>query len=254
VLNSASFGATTLAPGLIVTIFGRNLGPGELAVASPRAGAYPTDLAGTRVLFNDVAAPVIYTSSGQISTVVPFNVVPGTNAKVVVEYQGIRSPPVSIFVERSAPGMFTRDSSGAGIAAVLNVDPVTGGVSLNSPQNPAQRGGVIVAFITGAGRTDPPSLDGAVATDTGGLALSVAAGLEFWAVDDAYSTDSPPCASSQWCQPVEVLYAGPAPGLIAGVTQVNLRLPDTTRASGTHQLGVSAGGIWSQRNVTISVR
>jgi uncharacterized protein (TIGR03437 family) len=113
---------------------------------------------------------------------------------------------------------------------------------------------VIVAFITGAGGTDPASPDGALATGAGALKLPVAAGLDFREGDDDYSTDPPSCASSQFCQPLEVLYSGPAPGIIAGLTQFNLRLPNSARAAGRHQLGVSTGGIWTQRNVTISVR
>jgi uncharacterized protein (TIGR03437 family) len=207
-------------------------------VAAPDQGALPFNLSGTRVLFNGNPAPLVYTSAGAVSTIVPFSVVPQTYADVAVEYQGVQSPPVSIFVGASAPGLFTADSSGGGLAAVLNLDPTSGAVSLNTPQNPAPRGGTIVAYITGAGQTDPPSQDGVIATAAGNLALPVAAGLDFWGP----------------IQPVEVGYSGPAPGMVAGVAQLNLRLPDTPSASGTHMLGVSVGGIWTQLNVTISIR
>lgn len=251
VLNAASFSADALAPGQLVTIFGRSLGPGTLVLASPDT-AFPAELSGTRVLFNNIAAPMIYTSAGQVSAVVPFSVVPQARADVVVEYQGRRSPPVSIFVTSSAPGLFTSDGSGSGAAAVLNVDSVTGAVSLNTPQNPAPRGGIIVAYITGAGRTDPPSVDGAVATGVGRMALPVEAGLEFFGAMSGLGSTR--CESDPWCQPVQVLYAGPAPGIVAGVAQVNMRLPDSQSASGTHSLGISVGGLWSQFYATVSVR
>ena len=189
------------------------------------------------MLFNGNPAPLVYTSASAVSTIVPFSVAPQSHVDVTVEYQGIQSPPVSIFVGASAPGLFTVNSSGGGQAAVLNVD-ATGAVSLNGPQNPAPPGGTIVAYITGSGQTDPPSLDGAIATAVGRSALPVVAGLDFWGP----------------IQPVEVLYAGPAPGIVAGVTQINMRLPDTQSASGTHILGVSVGGVWTQLNVTVSVR
>jgi uncharacterized protein (TIGR03437 family) len=247
VLNSATFSADALAPGELVTIFGRNFGPTALAVAAPGGGRYPTELAGTRVLMNGVAAPIIYTAVGQVSAVVPFSVVPESRADVVIEYQGKRSPPVSIYVAASAPGLFALDSSGAGPAAVLNVDAVTGAVSVNSPQNPAARGGYIVAYFTGAGQTVPLSVDGVIADSVGKLALPVEAGL------DNFGRGGP-CEDRFYCQPVEVLYAGPATGIVAGVIQVNLRVPDTPSASGTHPLGISVGGIWSQLNATISIR
>jgi uncharacterized protein (TIGR03437 family) len=252
VLNTASFSANALAPGEVVTIFGRNLGPDTAAVPSPDAGAFPTQLSGTRVLFNNTAAPLVYASAGQVIALVPFGVVPQTQANVVVEYQGVQSPAVPIFVASSAPGMFTSDSSGGGPAALLNVDAATGAVSLNTPQNPAPPGGILVAYITGAGQTDPPSVDGAVATATGGMALPVEAGLDF--LSAAGGMGATDCASNPGCKPVQVLYAGPAPGIVAGVIQVNMRLPDNPSASSTHSLGVSFGGNWSQLYATVSIR
>jgi len=250
VLNSASFSANALAPGELLTIFGNNLGPATLAVASPD-GAFPKQLSGTQVLFNNVAAPIIYTSAGAVSAVVPFSVVPETFANVVVEYQGSQSSVVPIFVASSAPGLFTSDSSGAGPAAVLNVDSATGAVSLNTAENLASPGGLVVAYITGAGQTSPPSQDGVVATSAGGMALPIEAGLNFELA--AYGFGPTDCASNPGCLPVEVLYAGPAPGIVGGVTQVNMRLPSPL-PSGTYDLGVSAGGIWSQGLVQISIR
>ena len=237
VLNSATFSAHALAPGELVTIFGRDFGPASLATAAPAGGRYPTELAGTRVLFDGVAAPLIYAALGQVSVIVPFGVVPQTRADVMIEYQGRRSSPVSIPVESSAPGLFTVDSSGAGAAAILNVDAVTGAVSVNSSQNPAPRGGIIVAYLTGAGQTVPQSVDGVVAGGVGQISLRVEASLEW----PRYA-------------PVEVLYAGPAPGIVAGVSQVNLRLPDRPMPSGAHSLLVSVGGIWSQSAATVSIR
>jgi uncharacterized protein (TIGR03437 family) len=247
VLNSATFSADALVPGELVTIFGSNFGPAALAAGASVDGRYPNDLAGTRVLINGVAAPIIYTAAGQVSAVVPFGVVPESRADVVIEYQGKRSPPVSIYVAASAPGLFTLDSSGTGPAAVLNIDAVTGAVSVNSPQNPAARGGYLVACLTGAGQTVPPSVDGVVADSVGKLALPVEAGLDNFGRGN-------PCEDRFYCQPVEVLYAGPAPGIVAGVIQVNMRVPDTPSASGTHALGVSVGGLWSQFNTTVSIR
>jgi uncharacterized protein (TIGR03437 family) len=247
VLNSASFTADALAPGELITIFGRNFGPDSLALASPADGSFPTQLSGVRVLFNNAAAPIVYASSGVVSAIVPFSVVPKTRADVVIEYKGSQSQPVSIFVDRSAPGLFTSDGSGAGMAAVLNVDSLTGAVSLNSSQNAARRGGIIMAYITGAAQTDPPSADGAVANSAGALALPIEAGLDF------FWTSEMPCKSNAGCVPVPVLYAGPAPGLVAGVTQINMRLPDNAPV-GDHPLGISVGGVWNQYNVTVSIR
>jgi uncharacterized protein (TIGR03437 family) len=252
VLNAASFSADALAPGQLVTIFGRNLGPDTLAIASVNDGRYPKTLSGTCVLFNDVAAPLVYTSASAVSAVVPFSIVPGGRANVGVEFQGKRSPPVSIYVAASAPGLFTLDSSGRGPAAVLNVGPVTGAVNVNTPLNPAPRGGIVVAYFTGAGQTDPPSQDAVVAASPGRMSLPVEAGLDFLGASFGFGSTS--CAADPGCKPVEVLYAGPAPGIVAGVIQVNMRVPDRPEASGTHSLGISVGGIRSQSYATVSIR
>ena len=259
VLNSASFNADPLAPGELVTIFGTNLGPATPAVASlTSAGSFGSNLSGTQVLFNGKAAPVLYASSGQVTAVVPFGlpltpvtgaIVPQqSQAKVIVDYGGNQSPPVPIFVAPSAPALFTANSSGAGPGAVLNVDPTSGVLALNTPQNPASPGGILVAYITGAGATSPPSVDGTVAANTGGQALPVAAGLGFFAFS------GPTCQLANGCTPVQVLYAGPAPGIVAGMTQVNMQLPAGPITSGNYSLGISVGGVWSQYNVTVSIR
>ena len=70
VLNAASFRGNpqfdnnlySVAPGEIVTIFGTNLGPASLTTAQLDAnGNIATLLAGTRVLFDGVPSPMIYT-------------------------------------------------------------------------------------------------------------------------------------------------------------------------------------------------
>jgi uncharacterized protein (TIGR03437 family) len=198
------------------------------------------ELSGTRLLFNNVSVPIdlrVRRGSERGCSIRRGANVAGRCGG------GISGQPVAsrLHIRRSAPGLFTSDSSGAGPAAILNVDSVTGAVSVNSPQNPAPMGGIITAYITGAGQTNPPSTDGPVATSAGALALPVEAGMGF-------------CIFGSSCTPVEVLYAGPAPGIVAAVTQVNMRLPGSPSASSTNTLGISVGGIWSQFSATVSVR
>ena len=104
VLNAASFLATpqfdstgfAVTPGEIVTIFGANLGPASLTTAQLDAnGNIATLLAGTRILFDGVAAPIIYTSATQVSAVVPFAVTGKTTTVVRTEYNGVQSVPFS---------------------------------------------------------------------------------------------------------------------------------------------------------------
>ena len=137
VLNAASFLGNpqfdntgfAVTPGEIVTIFGSNLGPASLATAQLDAnGNIATTLAGTRVLFDGVPSPMIYTSANQVSAVVPFAVTGKTSTVVRTEYNGVQSGGLQISAADSAPALFTANASGTGQIAALNQD-----YSINSP-------------------------------------------------------------------------------------------------------------------------
>ncbi|MCC6537488.1 MAG: hypothetical protein IT162_08070 [Bryobacterales bacterium] len=227
VLHAASFTSGPLAPGLIVTIFGASLGPPDLAVATlTAAGAFPTEIAGTRVLFDGVAAPLLYVSAGQLSAVVPFAA--RVSTRIEVEVRGVRSAPVNLPVAASAPGIFTQSAQGSGAGAILNQD-----FTVNGPSNPAAPGSFVFVFATGGGEVAPALRDGVPAPGAAGVVEPFAAEL-----DGA---------------PAEVAYAGAAPGLIAGVLQMNLRIPFNARA-GELPLAVRVGDAESQPGVTVSVR
>jgi hypothetical protein len=60
VTNAASFLAGPIAPGELITLFGSNIGPGNLAISEPTAAGFvPDTVAQTRVLFDGVPAPLI---------------------------------------------------------------------------------------------------------------------------------------------------------------------------------------------------
>jgi uncharacterized protein (TIGR03437 family) len=95
-------------------------------------------------------------------------------------------------------------------AAALNQDG-----SLNSADNPAAPGSIVSVFATGLGPTTPSQPDGSLI----GLPLPVNAltfGVE--AIEDLGPS------GPQIDLPFEVLYAGPAPTLVAGVSQINFRI------------------------------
>ena len=148
-----------VAPGEIVTIFGSNLGPAALTTGQLDAnGRLATVLAGTRILFDGVAAPLIYTSPNQVSAIVPFPVAGKTSTTVRTEYNGVhRGPALAISVSESAPGLFTPNASGTGQIAALNQD-----YSINSPSNPAEPNAVVQLFATGGGQWTDAIADGEI--------------------------------------------------------------------------------------------
>ncbi len=234
IVNGASFRGPLIAPGLIVSIFGVRLGPEDLALAVIDSGTFPSVAGGVRVLIDGLPAPMLFSSSGQVSAIVPFAIGPtaertGPSARtfddpitVELEYDGLLSDPTYVPVTASSPAIFTLDSSGSGQGAILNQDGTVNGLD-----NPAAPGSVIVIFATGSGVTDPPSIDGIVAARP--LPVPVAAVRVL--IDGVEA---------------QILYAGAAPGLVAGVTQINALLPSNLSA-GTVEIQVEMGGVPSPR-------
>ena len=95
-------------------------------------GTVTNSLAGTQVLFDGVAAPMIYTLNGQVSAVVPYGVAGKTTTQVQVQYQGSVSNTLTVPVQAATPAIFSLDSTGMGPGAILNQD-----TSTNSTGNPA---------------------------------------------------------------------------------------------------------------------
>src|SRR6185503_2243051 len=81
VLNVSS-SQPVLAPNAVFVIYGRNLGPATIVIASPPN--YPTTLANTSVTFTNVLggaginAFMYYTLAGAVTGVLPSSIQPGT--------------------------------------------------------------------------------------------------------------------------------------------------------------------------------
>jgi uncharacterized protein (TIGR03437 family) len=202
VSNAASYQNAAVSPAEIVTIFGSALGPEALQVNTPVKSAFPTALADTQILINGAPAPLIYVSNSQAAAVTPSNL-GGQAASITVVRNGIASAPVTVFVNAVTPGVFTLDASGTGAAAVLNQDE-----SVNSEANPAASGSVISLFVTGTGATLPGLPDGSLAP-----------------LNPPFPIPATLPGASVNGLPAQVLYAGPAPGEIYGLTQINVQLP-----------------------------
>jgi uncharacterized protein (TIGR03437 family) len=225
-----------IAPGEIVTFKGSGLGPVQAVSALPGSDGFdPTQLSGTSVQFNGVAAPLLYTSATQVSAVAPYGVT-GPAVQVTVTYQHQTSVPATIQVFSAAPALFTSDGTGAGQAAAINQDG-----TINSASNPAPIGSVISLYATGGGRISPSGVDGQVSTSplaTQSLPVQVYIGQQM-----TLST-------------AQLQYAGPAPGEIAGLMQINVPLLPGLKTGSAVPVAINVGiGLSSsQSNVTIAVR
>jgi len=230
IVNAASYAGGGVAPGEIVAIFGSGIGPNTLTNLQVGAnGILATSLAGFQVLFDGTPAALIYVSSTQVSAVVPYEVSGKASTQVQVVYQGQASNAVSVPVTTSAPGIFSLSASGAGPGATLNQDN-----TVNSANNPAAPGSAIVLYATGEGQTDPPGVDGKLATTP--LPAPVQA-----------------VTATVGGVNAKILYAGAAPTLVAGVIQVNLQLPQGVTAGNAVPVTLNVGGANSQTGVTVAI-
>lgn len=229
VTNAASNLPGPAAPGEVVVLYGSGLGPGQLAQFQTGSnGLVGTSLAGARVVFNGTPAPILYASATQVAAVVPYQT-SGPIVKVVAQYLDQISAPITLSVASSAPGLFTLDSSGRGQAAALNADG-----SGNTAGNPAGVGSFISLFATGEGQTSPAGVDGLPASAPAPqpvLPVTVTIGE----------------------QRAEVQYAGGAPGLVAGVMQINVQIPSGIQTGNAVPVMVTVGSASSQTGVTIAV-
>jgi uncharacterized protein (TIGR03437 family) len=191
-----------VSPGEIVSIFGERLGPPIGMSGSISNGVLATTLAGTRVLFDGVASPLLFVRDSQINAVVPFAVAGKAMVQAVVEAAGVRSNPVTLGVLPAAPQLCLASLGTLNGAAALNQDGTP-----NRPSNEAAAGTVVSLFGAGAGAMQPQPADGQIIT--GDLPLPIL-----------------PVRASIGARMLEVTYAGAAPGLVAGALQVNVRLPD----------------------------
>lgn len=231
-VNAASFQfENAVAPGELVTLFGLEFGPEQLTMLqlNPTTGRAEMTLDNTRVLFDEFAAPLVYVSSGQIAAVVPYGIAGRTSVVVRIEYRGQAGPAVRIPAVQATPALFTLNSSGKGAAALLNQDN-----SANTPGNPATRGSVVTLYGTGEGVTSPTGVDGRLAANP-------------------LARPSLPVKVRIAGRDAEVLYFGGAPGLIAGIFQANVKIPDDCPA-GNVPIVVQVGESSSPGNVTIAVR
>ncbi len=233
IVNGASFLPGPLAPGEIVSIFGDGLGPAQAESFSLTGDHIDVMLAGTQVLFDGEPAPIIATSNGQVNAIVPYSASNKQRTIVQVEYQGQLTPGVSVPVASSSPAVFALDNSGRGQGAVLNQD-----YSINGPQNATARGSVIQIFATGEGQTSPPGIDGR-------LAPSSAEELPAPELGVAVTIGGVPAI---------VQYAGAAPGLVAGLIQVNAYIPLSAPTGSAVPVFVYFGNNASPAGTTVAIK
>jgi uncharacterized protein (TIGR03437 family) len=181
------------------------------------------------VVFDGIAAPLVYVSATQVSAIVPYEVANQKTTQMIVLAGGKATAPATLTVAAATPALFTNDSSGSGQAAAINQDNTRNGAA-----HPAPAGSIVTLFGTGGGQTSPAGTDGLVAN----ASLPAPLGTVTVTIGGL---------------PAVVDYAGAAPGEVAGVLQINVTIP-AGAAHGANAVVVSVNGAASPANVTIAVQ
>lgn len=212
-VHAASYSSAALAPEAIVAAFGSNLATTTQAATSL---PLPPMLGGTSVRVRDSQnverlAPLFFVSPTQLNYQIPAGTANGLAVLLVSNGQGSVAQE-SIFIETVAPGLFSANSSGQGVAAATLLRVRSNGAQSFEPVaifDPAQNRLVTRALsfgddqlyliLFGTGLRQRPAL----------ASLTASVGGE----------------------PVEVLFAG-AQGSLAGLDQINLALPRSLAGRG----------------------
>lgn len=235
--NAASYArVTNFVPGEMVTVFGTNIGPQQIAYSTVDAtGHLGNSIGGCQVIMNGVAAPMIYASATQTAAIVPYEIA-GSIAVSQILYarifcNGTGSNAYFTAAGASAPGIYAV-GGGTTQGAILNQDG-----SYNSAANPAAPGSIIVFFATGEGTLNPAGQDGRIET---GAANTLPVPTQTVQV----TFGGMPAAS--------IPFAGVAPQSVDGLLQVNAQIP-LNSPTGNVPLVLQVGSAKSQANLTVAV-
>jgi uncharacterized protein (TIGR03437 family) len=230
IVNAATNLPGPVVPGEIISITGTGFGPAAPVTGSFVDGVLGTQLGEIRVLVDGVSAPIVSAGPNQVSAIVPYSVLGRETVAFEVEYQGQRSTPVRINVGPANPGIFTQSATGTGQAAAVNQDG-----SVNSATTPAQAGSVLTLFATGEGLSLPTGPDGRQVPSNAPKPIQQVS-VTIGGV------------------PATVEYAGGSPGSVAGLLQVNVRIPAGVPAGATVPVVLRVESTGSREGVTVAIR
>jgi uncharacterized protein (TIGR03437 family) len=199
VVNAAD-ASEAVASGGLISVFGSNLSPVNLAT---REIPVPTALGESCLTVNGVAVPILFVSPNQVNAQLPFHL--DGNGQLVLRTPGGVSDNYNLTILPTAPAVFRSGTAGpeTGIATVVRAK----NGELATLANPIHRKDEIVIYATGLGRTSPEVEAGAAGPS-----------------DPLSLTLTEPLVTLGGI-PLPIVYAGLAPGQV-GVYQINALVPD----------------------------
>ncbi len=195
-----------MAPSELISLYGENFGVPTPATGSfDSAGFLPTALAGVQVAIGDVPVPLLYVSNTQINAIAPAALNAPGDTQVQITVNGVAMPVFRVAIDPADPQVF---ANADGSAAAINQDG-----SINSAAHPAPAGSIVSIWATGTGNV-------------------------FGADGQRATAAQPTCTC--YITHSTVTYAGTAPQLVNGVTQINFQIPSNVFTEEMFNLTVGA--------------
>jgi len=186
---------TAVAPGGLMTVFGKNLAKVKTNLDGWQGASIPGQLNGVAVFIGGQQARLLYVSPNQINAAVPVETPTGMQ-QLAVNNGNAPSAAVAVNVTSTSPAIFFDGGSGIIVKASDR--------SLIRAGNPARAGDSVIVYATGLGQTSPGLVTGAI-------------------VDKVASTTTAVTATIGG-QNADVVSAVAAPGSV-GVYLVTVRVP-----------------------------
>lgn len=228
IINASNYSAGPFAPNSVLSVFGSSLARSArgLTLDDVRNGFLPNELNFTRVLVDNIPAPLFYVSESQVNFLVPSKQLTG-DVQVQVIREGLYGPVIIIKIVDAAPALFARPD---GFAVATHANN-----SLISPDSAARAGEIIVLYATGLGKAVKNP-------DTGELPpYSEIANLSSLKVSlDGVAVDSS-----------RIVYAGLTPGS-AGLYQINFFLPANSATD--PEIRVAMGTVISPAGLKLALK
>jgi uncharacterized protein (TIGR03437 family) len=223
VISAASFDRTSLAAGAIATAYGVGL---ATSTQAPTDAVLPMVLAGTSVDVVDStglsqAAPLYYVSPTQVNFEIPTGTAPGKVSVVITAHDGTVNFGGTM-IGSVAPGIFSADGSGSGVAAGVAVVKHADGTLTTGLTFVCSPAGPCTAAPIAIGAADEAVVE-----------------LFGTGIRGRSSLDNVNCTIGGIAAPV--LYAG-AQGQYPGEDQVNVSLPPALVGSGRVTINLLVDG------------
>jgi len=224
VVNAADF-TQSVAPGGLISLFGTNLSPTNMATNEV---PLPTALGDSCLTLNGAPIPMLFVSSGQVNAQLPFDV--EGNGVMVLHTPGGVSDNFNVSVQSTAPSVFRSGAAGpqSGIPTVVRAS----NNQLVTLSNPVHAGDELVIYATGLGQVAP----------------NVKAGNPGPSKPLALTMVKPTVTLGSATLPVH--YSGLAPGFV-GVYQINVGVPIHPETGFGLPLTISQGGAKTTMQVRV---